>query len=237
MILSTLIFNINSTDSTQEQIRDYLQRIVGHPIVLIFTSNTVTMISIRQNGKIIRVRLQQIFLTASIEILDEIAHFIINKKSPMPKTNSFIKENSSIIRDLRLNKISNPERKVTIRTLGNNYDLNEIFSSINNLYFSNSITSPITWGRKSGRRRVKVRRLGSYNRISKIITINQILDSKKIPLFYLEFIVYHEMLHAHLGIKDRYTKNGGQRYLSHTKEFREKEKCFKDYIKAVKFQI
>jgi predicted SprT family Zn-dependent metalloprotease len=214
-----------NTDIAANKLKVYLQRIVGREISLILTDNTSSMISVRLEKNVLIVRLQRIFLTADSAIHDEIASFIINRKAKIPQTTFFIRENSNNINPLKTKKVIN------LRILGRYHNLSEIYNHINETYFEDSISSKITWGRKPVRKRVRVRRLGSYNRITNIITINPILDSIKVPLYYLQYIVYHEMLHAHIGMK-----KSGSRYLSHTREFREQEKCFIDYKKAVDWQ-
>ena len=44
----------------------------------------------------------------------------------------------------------------------------------------------------------------------------------------MEFLVYHEMLHADIGIK-----NKNNRRIVHSGEFKKREKEFKQYEKAV----
>jgi predicted metal-dependent hydrolase len=64
-----------------------------------------------------------------------------------------------------------------------------------------------------------------------MIRINPVLDIERVPPYFVEFIVYHEMLHAFLGVKN---KNG--RRSVHSKEFRELEKRFSDYEKAMAWE-
>jgi hypothetical protein len=54
-----------------------------------------------------------------------------------------------------------------------------------------------------------------------------VLDSRRVPAFYVEFIVYHEMLHA---VVESTVKNGRRRI--HAREFQEREKLFEHYEKA-----
>jgi hypothetical protein len=60
-----------------------------------------------------------------------------------------------------------------------------------------------------------------------VIKINPILDSDRVPRYFLEFVIYHEMLHADIGIED----GSGRREL-HSREFRKREKLFRHYEKA-----
>jgi len=63
------------------------------------------------------------------------------------------------------------------------------------------------------------------------IMINPILDNKKVPRYVLEFIVYHEMLHAAIDME---LQNGRRRI--HSKEFKKRERMYKYYHKAVAWE-
>jgi hypothetical protein len=54
---------------------------------------------------------------------------------------------------------------------------------------------------------------------------------KTIPRYYVAFVVYHEMLHAVLGISIQ-----GNRRSVHSREFRKREKLFKDCEKAMAWE-
>jgi predicted metal-dependent hydrolase len=78
---------------------------------------------------------------------------------------------------------------------------------------------------------VRKRRLGSYQRDRDIIRINPVLDSKRVPRYFLEFIVYHEMLHAAFAVESGSTK---QRV--HSLEFKRRERLFKNYALALQWE-
>jgi predicted SprT family Zn-dependent metalloprotease len=114
---------------------------------------------------------------------------------------------------------------------GQHFCLKTIYESLNSEYFGGTVSASITWGRSSSRNRVKLRTLGSYNVEANTIRINPLLDKKTVPAYFLEFIVYHEMLHAFLGIKNR----NGRRSI-HSKEFRLEEKKFRHYEKVLEWE-
>jgi len=122
-------------------------------------------------------------------------------------------------------------RRTVIRIQGSYHNIRDIYDRINMEYFGGRLTCLITWGAKSPRRFVKKRTLGSYSRHADTIRINPILDRKSVPRYVLEFIVYHEMLHAALGIE---RKNG--RRTVHSKEFRRQERLFSQYHKAIRWE-
>ena len=58
---------------------------------------------------------------------------------------------------------------------------------------------PLTWGRGGGRARRGGLTFGSYDPVLALIRIHPVLDRRDVPRYFLESVVYHEMLHHHLG--------------------------------------
>lgn len=92
--------------------------------------------------------------------------------------------------------------------------LEQSFNKVNEKYFYGLIEKPnLVWANSSTK-------LGSYEYGTDTITISRILkDDEEI----LDYVMYHEMLHKKHKF---YTKNG--RSYHHTREFRKKEKEFKN---------
>lgn len=88
------------------------------------------------------------------------------------------------------------EKAVELRSY---YDLNEQLSAILRQYFPGVAPPRIQWGRKIARRRRRSIRLGSYYRPTSTIRIHPLLDSPDVPHFFLQSIVFHEVLHHVLG--------------------------------------
>ena len=86
-------------------------------------------------------------------------------------------------------------------------------------------------GKANKRRLVRKRTLGTYCRTTDTIRINPVLDRRSVPLYFIRFVVYHEMLHGY--IKEE--KKNGRRSL-HSPEFKRKERLFKEYQKAVSWE-
>lgn len=208
--------------------RDYLtayfKKIIGKTVSLTINDNSTSMLSIREKGKTVSIRLHWMFLDAQDDVIKEIARFIKKRKNETPLLRKFIKQNSSMIRNVA-------PKRITVNPLGKHHNLDEIYESLNNDYFGGALFCPITWGTKSNRYAVRERTLGSYSRNTNTIRINPILDRKKVPRYFIEFIVYHEMLHADMGIAE---KNG--RRLIHPEEFRQRERLFILYEKATEWE-
>ncbi len=208
----------------EDSFRRKLQKALGKPVPLIFTNNATSMISVKTKGSGPEVRMHRIFLGAGAPVIEEIASFIRKRRGRTPLVREFIRENRGLL--------NGPSaRKRNLRAVGRFHDLKEIARKINGEYFGSRLVAEITWGVRNTRRAVRRRTLGSYNGDSGIITINPVLDRGSVPRFFVEFIVYHEMLHADMGVE---TKNG--RRLVHTREFRRREKLFREYVRAISWE-
>jgi predicted metal-dependent hydrolase len=208
----------------EDSLGDYLRKITGKSISLKITDNSASMLSLKTKGRIVDVRLHRMFLNAGNDVIEEIAQFIKNRKARTPLIRDFIKKSSNCLK-------KKPPQKLSINTQGKYYDLCEIYSKVNSEYFNGRVSASITWGTKSPRYAVRKRTLGSYSGHTNTIRINPILDKKSVPLYFVEFIVYHEMLHADIDVG---TKNG--RRSVHSREFRRREKLFKYYERVVAWE-
>jgi hypothetical protein len=204
-------------------LKKYMEKALNKTVSLTITDNATSMISVRENYDSIVIRLNHIFLNADNGVLDEIVRFAEKKGGSTQTVKSFIQKNNNCLKN------STP-RTITLRPNGRIYNLTDIFSTLNSKYFNTSVSALITWGKRSPRYGVKIRTLGSYQKKTRIIRINPILDRKKFPRYVVEFIVYHEMLHA---VIDPVMKNG--RRVIHSKEFRIRERDYSNYHKAIQW--
>lgn len=164
------------------------------------------------------------FLEACPEVMGELAGFITKRKGRTPLLTEFISQNLSKIRPRH-------PRKTTIRTDGRYHNLLAILDSLNSQYFQGRISCFITWSAKRPGRAARKRTLGSYNRHTNIIRISPLLDRRTAPAYFVEFVVYHEMLHADMEPN----KTNGRRSV-HCKEFRRRERMFRHYEKAIAWE-
>jgi len=200
----------------------FLEKASARLLDLVITDNSSRMVSVKGALRAISLRLHRIFLSAPDEVLSELASFLSLRTKKTPAITRFIRE--------RRADIDAKPRRVRVRTKGKSHDLKEVFDRVNNEYFDASIAASITWSRRQPGR-VRRRTLGSYSFSSKTIRVNPILDSPAVPPIFLEFIVYHEMLHAILGVE---RKSG--RSIIHSRDFRKKEKEFRGFEAATKWE-
>jgi hypothetical protein len=82
------------------------------------------------------------------------------------------------------------------------HDLRKILNSLNRRYFKGAkIIAEIRWfGRATGRVR-KQFAMAMYDFEDAVIWVHRALDREWVPRFFVEWVVYHEMLHQKHGIK------------------------------------
>lgn len=220
-----------------EALRSELEQRSGYAIDLVVTNNRHSMLSVKWPASAavaLRLRLHRMFLTAGPDVVEALAHWL---KSPRSKKagsviNGFIREHTHEITRTKT-------RSRSLSTQGDVFDLEDIYRRLNAQYFGNSVTAAITWGRMPGapqkRRRAKrgrCIRFGTYSQAENLIRIHPVLDRPYVPDYFVEFIVYHEMLHAVI----EFNKTASGRNAYHTKEFRAREGEFAYYAHAMAWQ-
>jgi predicted metal-dependent hydrolase len=117
-------------------------------------------------------------------------------------------------------------RKRIASAQGKTYNLDAIFDELNARYFWGLLARPqMSWSRDHARAS-----LGHYDPAHNAIVVSRVFDSPRVPLYAVEYIVYHEMLH----LKHPVTMRGGRRCV-HGREFRAEEKLFPHLQEAKAF--
>lgn len=114
-------------------------------------------------------------------------------------------------------------RKVVSSARGRAYDLEKLFARLNRKFFDDGLEKPtLTWSQRRTRRI-----LGHHDPVHETIVISKTLDARDVPEWFVEYILYHEMLH----IKHPARLINGRRYY-HTNAFRAEEHRFPYYEEA-----
>lgn len=210
----------------EESIADYLRSLCTVPLDFRLTDNSSTMMTYvpPRRGLPAQLRAHRMFISASPEILDALAQWAMGRRSRSvcKLLDTFVRANHHLIR----RRAPAPDQIVTAGTY---HDLRPHFDELNAEHFGDKIDAPITWGRFPAPRRQRSIRLGSYAPDAHIIRIHPYLDQAFVPAFFVRYIVFHEMLHAELGIEVSET---GRRCI-HTREFNARERAYPDYARAV----
>lgn len=208
----------------EESLRHRLSKAIRMDVSLFLTDNSSTMLSARRVRGALSVRMHRLFLNAGTDVIEEAAAYIRGDTKRTPLVSAHIELHSFMIRKA-------VDRVIPRVTRGRHHDLQTVFNGLNRDYFRGSIAAAITWGRRSARRCVRCRTLGSYSHHANLIRINPVLDRRSTPLFFLQYVVYHEMLHADLAAAgDRCSR------MVHSDEFRRRERLFRHYRQAVTWE-
>jgi len=205
-------------------LKSYLEKSVRKNVTVVITDNSSVMLSIKSKKDLFSLRLHWMFLSADHDVIDELAGYLRNSRIKTPLIRDFINRN---IHNLK----KKPPRKIRLIHKGKQFHLLDIFNKVNSEYFDGTISSSITWSTRSPKRSVAKRTLGSFSLDIDLIRINPVLDSARVPGFFLEYVVYHEMLHANL--KNESTT--GRRTV-HSPEFKRREKLFRHYERAMTWE-
>ncbi len=215
---------------TPEAFQKKLEELVQGPISLKLNTNLSQVISVRYpaDGSPPRVSVHRAFLEADDRVVAALAQYI---RHPTTQCRCTLRQ---FIDSLPDHHPQARARRITLRSRGRCYDLNRILGELNEQFFQGSLQVAITWGRNGTpqRRRRRHIQLGSYYRSQRLIRIHPLLDSPRIPEFFVRFVVYHEMLHALL---DPPHDTSGRRRL-HGPEFRRLERRFPQYAEAMAFE-
>jgi hypothetical protein len=111
---------------------------------------------------------------------------------------------------------------------GRYHDLDAILAELRLRHFPDCSGVKIRWGHWSGRARPRSIRFGAYLPDTQLIRIHPALDQAYVPRYFVEFIVYHELLHH---VIPPVRLNG--RYQIHSPSFRRREREFPAYAEAM----
>lgn len=203
-----------------------LETITGRKLKLRINENRSTMLSVRWEPDYVNISLHRIFLQAPTNIMEALACYIRREDRTISKeVRRFIEEKSQGL-DYSSSVVS-----ADLKVKGDIYDLSEIYQRINERYFNGKLDLKITWYGRTGRKARRQINLGLYHSLLLLVKIHGTLDHPTVPLYVVEFVVYHEMLH-HV-CRPTFDKQGTHRI--HTPEFYAREKEFLHYEAASKW--
>src|SRR5258706_12517134 len=184
--------------------------------------------TIRVRAGRVYVRLSDLFQAAPPEVMRALAFLLVarllSRKAPAAQERIY-RSYAFSPKVLRASELARRQRgrKVIASAQGKVYDLEQIFGCANPLYFHGQVPTPaLTWSKRRARSI-----LGHHDAAHETITISKTLDSKDVPEWFVEYIVFHEMLH----IKHPARIINGRRYY-HSPAFRAEEQSFPRYQHA-----
>lgn len=205
--------------------QQWLEQHLTTPISLYWTTNRTSMLSVGGRPATgYRLRLHQIFRDAPENVwLAVLAYVREPNRAAAATLRTYIQQ----VRP----QTAMPQRSRQYRAKGQYFDLEAIYRTLNAIYFADRIEATITWGRQAPQRRRSSIRFGAYYPAERLIRIHPALDQPFVPLYVVEHVVFHEMLHQ---LIPRQRVKG--RWLVHPPAFREFEQRFPAYQQAEQWQ-
>lgn len=199
---------------------------LGQPIRLIVTDNRSTMLVARPKGGRLELRLHHMFLTADENILDAVGDYLSGNASKAAATiDQFVEEH-------RRRFVASGPPQEALRSDGAYHDLRAIADDLASRHFGAGADVRITWGKRvQPKRRQRSLQLGTYLPEERLIRIHPVLDQSWVPDFFVEAVVFHEMLHHDMPAV---VQNGRRHY--HTRAFRKRERSFEYHAAAQQWE-
>ncbi len=180
-------------------------------------NNTIRL----RKGKLL-IRLSDLLEGAPEGVLRAIAHILLAKMYRQPIDRGYAARYRKYVASHEIVRKAHLVRQIRGRKMlrsarGHFYDLDAIFEDLNTRFFHGLMARPrMSWSQTKTRRI-----LGHYDPAHNAIIISRIFDHPGVPLYVLEYIVYHEMLHLKHPVRLR-----GSRRCVHSAEFQAEEKLF-----------
>ena len=239
-------------EGARQALERRLEQAFQGPVWLHINDNVRSIVTLRQRAGQLRARVHHMFLDAPPAVQEALVRYLTTQGRDQDRAASalighYIAENQHRIRASRppLHPLS---------TQGEVHDLLASFRRVNERYFGGTHDALVTWGRgkaiKGGKKahtarsvRVKAARakaargarrsikLGSYSAVERLIRVHPVLDRGWVPRYFVEYILYHEMLH-HVIASGRECG----RSVIHSPEFRAREREFHGYERAIAWE-
>ena len=166
------------------------------------------------------------FLSAPPEIVSALSKYLKSSRKIVPP---LIKQYIDV--SLKNNSYFETADKLSLDVIGSVYNLEAIYQRLNQEYFQSQVDLDITWYGKCQFKNRRQITFGLYSEALKLIKINRILDQDFFPSFFVDYVVFHEMLHSVCPVT---MGNKGKREI-HSQDFKLNEKKFKFFDEATRW--
>jgi hypothetical protein len=201
------------------------------PIAVRFRRFTSLNTTIRLREGQIHVSLSDLLEGAPESVVRAIAHILIAKlyRKPIDPTQNLrykrFASSAAVTRQTELIRHARGSKRY-FGPEGRFYNLDEVFDSLNERFFSRLLGRPeLTWSEHHARRS-----LGHYDAAHNTIVVSRVFDRPSSPRYAVEYLLYHEMLHLKHPVRMR-----GVRRCVHSREFKADEAKFPQLAEAMAF--
>ncbi len=189
--------------------------------------------TIRLRDDRLQVRLSDLLLDASPEVVESFALKLLHKltrtrpsRRIVRQCNAFLNDPETVRREREMRRQRGHKR--LLPPAGDVFDLAGLFENLNQTYFGGALqVRQLGWSPVRS-----ARRLGHYDPAHDAIVLSRRLDNPLVPEYVVRFVLYHEMLHLHFG--DLPPDASGRRRI-HSAAFRRAEKRHPDHHRALDF--
>jgi hypothetical protein len=215
-------------EGARQMLERRLELAASGPVQLAVTDNRRRMVTQTKQRGTLRVRLHMMFLDAPERVKEALVRYITKgDRDASQIVGEYIDSNSFRIR---------AERPITqpLRTAGQFHDLGPMLDRLDRRYFGGALGDVlVTWGRRSsprGESRNSIK-LGTYSATERLVRIHPALDQRFVPRYFLEYILFHELLH-HIVPPVKV----GRFTLIHPPEFLQRERAYPLYQRAIDWE-
>jgi hypothetical protein len=225
--------------NAEEKIRSLLWRyqpefVLAGNLDIIFTRSSNTPVSLSQQQDSGTLRLHVLFSMAPDSILEDVIRFCFARRNQV-ETKNLRARILDYVGENRHQTIATMSEPGPCSPKGKIYDLEKTLRRVISKYVPErrliSSRPAIGWSK-----RPTIKLMGKWIETSpgerNVIIINRLLDDERVPAYYLEYNVYHELLHDLFSIH----RSQG-RWIRHPAELQAREKTYPLYTRAREWEI
>ena len=199
-----------------------LQALCPMPLQIVWHENRSTYLTVWKKRNCLHLRIHRLFYDAPTPVLEALVRYALKRSDAAAR--AIVKQ----MAHLHFSQTHMPPEPLS--PIGSTYHLQEIFDRINQSLTLSDVS--IGWSNRTHNGKFRSITFGTYDKHGRQIRINRLLDDASVPLYFIEFIVYHEMLHAVCPSK----MDTSGRCSVHTAEFRKRERQFPRYKEAKEWE-
>lgn len=203
---------------------------LGTKVRIVFTRNASTMISRSERAGRITLRLHCLFQRAPEDILADVVRYFFSRKATVDTRKVRTRLIDFVAEHRESTLLPYPARR-KMPPRGECYDLDELRDRQLEEYFPDIEAPPeMGWTHRCHRSLMgKWVEVPDPNR--NLILINRLLDNSHVPSYYVDYVIYHELLHELTPI----VRSRG-RWIHHPPEFKRREKRYPLYKLAQQWE-
>jgi len=213
----------------EDEFKSRLAALIRGPVTIVLTHNRSSLINVLEKSGVYEARIQHAFRAADRRVMKALAAFI-NRPDKRSRRiiDEFMQENAPLFEQMG----RSPQRIMRHKTRGRFRDLAKVLAKVRKEYGLKIPGVKITWAPPPRSGKGRSIKFGSWCKDTRTVSVHPYLDSPEAPDYFVEYIVYHELLHA---VFPPFPGENGRRTV-HGPEFKRRERKFKQFKEALAFE-